>query len=96
PQYKKRGECPHCKVMESMEHVLVDCNIDGQNVLWQLARELWENHRQKWIPQTLGIALGSTLVQVKTKEEKTKLQPDCNYILITETVHMIWKVRCQW
>ncbi|KAK0501123.1 hypothetical protein EDD18DRAFT_1067330, partial [Armillaria luteobubalina] len=43
PQYKKREECPHCKVMEFMEHILVDYNIDRQNVLWQLARELWEN-----------------------------------------------------
>ncbi|KAK0477707.1 ribonuclease H-like domain-containing protein [Armillaria luteobubalina] len=96
PQYERRGECSHCKVTESMECILVDCNIEGQALLWQLARELWEECGNKWIPQTLGLALGSTLVQIKTKKGKVdRASTRLYHILMTETVHMIWKVRCQ-
>ncbi|KAK0486816.1 ribonuclease H-like protein [Armillaria luteobubalina] len=82
-------ECPHCKVTESMEHILVDCNIEGQALLWRLARELWEERGNKWIPQTLGLALGSTLVQIKTKKGKVnRASTRLYHILMTETRHI--------
>ncbi|KAK0231844.1 hypothetical protein EDD85DRAFT_752576, partial [Armillaria nabsnona] len=41
-QYAARGKCSHCKVTESMEHILVECLIKGQATLWNMAQELWE------------------------------------------------------
>ncbi len=96
PQYAARGECPQCKVTESMEHILVECSIEGQATLWNLARELWEKAGHKWITPTYGVALGATLVQIKTAEGKVDSAATRLYrIMMTEMVHLIWKVRCQ-
>ncbi|KAK0209799.1 hypothetical protein IW262DRAFT_1281216, partial [Armillaria fumosa] len=92
PQYVKRGECPYCKVTKTMEHILIECNIEGQTLLWKLAQELWEMQGQKWITQTSGVALGSMLIQIKLANGKVDRAATRMYrILITETVHMIWK-----
>ncbi|PBK75811.1 RnaseH-domain-containing protein [Armillaria solidipes] len=60
PQYATRGECPYCKVTETMEHILVDCLIEGRNTLWQMTQNLWERKGKEWIEPTYGIALGAT------------------------------------
>ncbi|KAK0446318.1 ribonuclease H-like protein [Armillaria borealis] len=89
PQYAAR-------VTESMEHILVECSIEGQATLWNLARELWERAGHKWITPTYGVALGATLVQIKTAEGKVDSAATRLYrIMMTETVHLIWKARCQ-
>ncbi|KAK0470098.1 uncharacterized protein EV420DRAFT_1616459 [Desarmillaria tabescens] len=81
PQYSKRGECPHCKVTESMEHILIECNIEGRAMLWKLAQDLWGRKGLRWIEPTYG----------KVDRHATRLYR----ILMTETVHLIWKIRCQ-
>ncbi|PBK71802.1 hypothetical protein ARMSODRAFT_883118, partial [Armillaria solidipes] len=40
PQYASRGECLLCKVTEFMEHILIECQIEGRAILWNLAKEL--------------------------------------------------------
>ncbi|KAK0200559.1 hypothetical protein DFS33DRAFT_1267064, partial [Desarmillaria ectypa] len=96
PQFPIRGECPHCKVTESMEHILVGCSIEGQATLWGLARELWEGKGQEWIPHTYGVALGATLVQIRTEKGTVDRAATRMYrIPMTETVQLIWKIRCQ-
>ncbi|KAK0452739.1 uncharacterized protein EV420DRAFT_1273683 [Desarmillaria tabescens] len=96
PQYAVRGECPHCKVPESMEHILLECNIEGQATLWKLVRELWEGKGQKWIQPSLGIALGATLIQIQNRKgDVDKAATRMYRILMTETIHLIWKIRCQ-
>ncbi|KAK0224219.1 hypothetical protein IW262DRAFT_881257 [Armillaria fumosa] len=33
PQWAVRGECPLCKVPETMEHILLECNIEGRETI---------------------------------------------------------------
>ncbi|KAK0489847.1 hypothetical protein EDD18DRAFT_1311182 [Armillaria luteobubalina] len=81
-QYSNRGICPHCKVTESMEHIILDCNIEAKG--------------KEWIVPLYGLVLGSTLVQVKSSEGKVDRAATCLYqILMTETIHLIWKIHCQ-
>ncbi len=50
---------------------------------------------QEWIPITYGVALGVTLVQIQTEEGKVDSSATRLYcILMTETVHLIWKIWC--
>ncbi|PBK81224.1 hypothetical protein ARMGADRAFT_878775, partial [Armillaria gallica] len=80
---------------ESMEHILIECSIEGQSTLWNLARELWEMRGQEWIPLTYRVALSATLVQIMKKDGTINVPETQLYcILITETVHMIWKICC--
>ncbi|KAK0504433.1 hypothetical protein EDD18DRAFT_1306014 [Armillaria luteobubalina] len=96
PQYAIRGECPHCKVLETMEHILLECDIAGQALIWDLMRELWEKKGQTWITPTYGLALGVTLIQIQNGEGKINAGATRLYkIIMTEATHMIWKIRCQ-
>ncbi|KAK0495053.1 ribonuclease H-like protein [Armillaria luteobubalina] len=96
PQYAQRGECPGCKVPETMEHILTECEITGQSMLWSLARELWEMKGLEWIPPTYGVALGASLLQIRGENGKVSPSATRLYrILATETLHLIWKIRCQ-
>ncbi|KAK0496498.1 hypothetical protein EDD18DRAFT_1309569 [Armillaria luteobubalina] len=96
PQYAQRGECPGCKVPETMEHILTECEITGQSMLWSLARELWEMKGLEWIPPTYGVALGASLLQIRGENGKVSpLATRLYRILATETVHLIWKINCQ-
>ncbi|KAK0438285.1 hypothetical protein EV421DRAFT_1891991 [Armillaria borealis] len=96
PQYSKRGECPGCGVTETMEHILLECTVAGQASLWGVAKQLWEKTGHDWIMPTYGVVLGATLIQIKMPEGGVDLAATRLYhILMTETVHMIWKIRCQ-
>ncbi len=96
PQYATRGDSPSCKVQESMEHILIECSIEGRSTLWTLAKELWEMRGQEWVPPTYRVALGATLVQIMKKDGTVDVPGTRLYrILVTETVHMIWKIRFQ-
>ncbi len=96
PQYANRGECPHCKVPETMEHILIVCQIEGQRTLWDLAQELWEKRGLPWIPLTYVVVLGATLIQIKnTKGNVDRGATRLYRIMMMETVHMIWKIRSQ-
>ncbi|KAK0477209.1 hypothetical protein EDD18DRAFT_1087760, partial [Armillaria luteobubalina] len=61
-------ECLKCRVTENMEHILIDCSMNGHALLWDLAKELWETTGREWIPITYSIALRVTLVQIQNKE----------------------------
>ncbi|KAG7448336.1 uncharacterized protein BT62DRAFT_890845, partial [Guyanagaster necrorhizus] len=96
PQCAMRGECPHCKVAETMMHILIDCQIKGCATLWSLTQELWEKTGKEWVRPSYGIALGATLVQIKMPEVCVDRGATRLYrILMTEAVRFIWKIRCR-
>ncbi|KAK0209443.1 hypothetical protein IW262DRAFT_1281593, partial [Armillaria fumosa] len=33
PQYAHRVNCPKCGVVEMMEHILMECNIEGRKMI---------------------------------------------------------------
>ncbi|KAJ7756670.1 hypothetical protein B0H16DRAFT_1314852, partial [Mycena metata] len=48
PNYEHYAICPHYQVDETMEHILLECNAPGREVLWNLAQELWEKGGCAW------------------------------------------------
>ncbi|KAK0473530.1 ribonuclease H-like protein [Armillaria luteobubalina] len=92
-KYEKRGVCLRCATTEDMEHILMDCSIDRRAILWDLAREIWERKGQEWITPTYSIALGATLVQIRNADGEVDTAATHFYrILMTETMHLIWKI----
>ncbi|PBK60357.1 hypothetical protein ARMSODRAFT_898125, partial [Armillaria solidipes] len=55
------GECPHCKVTESMEH-MTECNIPAQ--MMRLAQRIWEMKFTKlqWPSIKYGTILSIALI----------------------------------
>ncbi|KAL4255818.1 hypothetical protein AB1N83_014347 [Pleurotus pulmonarius] len=96
-EYQKRGRCPHCdEAIETMEHILTKCETPGQREIWNLAGRMWQQKtgswRQPWIGDILGC--GTRQAGKNDKQDKTG-EARLWKILISESAHLIWKLRCE-
>ncbi|KAJ7676404.1 hypothetical protein B0H14DRAFT_3101974 [Mycena olivaceomarginata] len=84
PGFEQFATCHFCGADENVEHILVD---DLASILiWDLCTELWEMKHQKMPALSIGSILGSAL----RMHEASRLF----IILVTESAHLIWKLRC--
>ncbi|KAK0200475.1 hypothetical protein DFS33DRAFT_1267203, partial [Desarmillaria ectypa] len=42
PNYEHRGTCTTCNAEDFLRHILPECNVPGQEIIWGLAQKLWE------------------------------------------------------
>jgi len=94
--YEQRGICSKCESEESMEHILTECSAPGREQIWSLANELWRKRSASDLPSEYGAILGSCLSGFK----KANGKPDKGLnrlfrIIMSESVYMIWKLRCE-
>ncbi|KAK0433117.1 hypothetical protein EV421DRAFT_1893021 [Armillaria borealis] len=80
PSYEHRGRCAVCNAEDSLEHVLLECNIPGQRLIWELAQELWEMKPPDLRDEKKNVLHGLTRLY---------------RILITESAYLIWCLRCE-
>jgi ribonuclease HI len=93
---KERVECQHCGTIESMEHMLSQCEIPGQKEVWDLAKELWTKRNPNWTWPGIGTIISAGLANFKNDEGKMKPGEARLYrILMAESAHLIWKIRCE-
>ncbi|KAJ7610029.1 hypothetical protein DFH06DRAFT_1016813 [Mycena polygramma] len=95
PEMEERATCQHCGVIESMEHILLECTRPGQKEVWQLAEKLWLLNHTDWPAVSFGGMLGCGLATFK--DENGKNSPPTTRlfrIIMTESMHLIWKLRC--
>ncbi|KAF5373348.1 hypothetical protein D9615_007464 [Tricholomella constricta] len=94
---EQRSRCQTCDAEESMEHILTQCPDSCQAVIWYLAEELWSRKGLQWFEPTIGMQLGCALAKFTTDEGKPRMGANRLYkILMTESSHLIWKLRCEW
>ncbi|KAJ7183871.1 hypothetical protein C8R46DRAFT_1159208 [Mycena filopes] len=94
PEQKERSECQQCGKTDSMEHILSQCEIPGQEQVWALAKELWTKRNPDWPWPGIGVILGACLATFKDEEGRTKPGDARLFrILITESAYLIWKLR---
>ena len=95
-EMKARAFCCHDNELETMEHILLRCITPGQKELWALTKELWRKKYPAWIEPTLGTIFGCATAEFKDEEGKPKAnQARLCKILISETTHLIWSLRCE-
>lgn len=95
PNYEGRANCDTCGQTETMEHILTDCNIPGQNEAWELAKSVWENKYRDWIKPNYGSILGCASTTFQNEDGTTNVGKTRLYqILISETAYLIWTMRC--
>ncbi|KAJ7178149.1 ribonuclease H-like protein [Mycena filopes] len=101
PTYGHYATCQHCQVDETidkytlMEHVLIECDAPGREKLWSLAKELWEKTGYGWPEMNYGSIFARGLVDIR--DEKGRRDEGAIRlfrILVTETAHLVWKLRC--
>jgi hypothetical protein len=78
---------------ESMEHILLQCTIPGQQVIWNLARQLCLK-KKRWPRISYGTILGCSLTKMTDNVYK-KGDNRLFHILVSESAHLIWKLRCE-
>ncbi|KAF5375513.1 hypothetical protein D9615_009166 [Tricholomella constricta] len=97
PNYEHRAKCQTCNATETMEHILTECPDSGQSTIWLLAQNLWAKKGLPWYEPTVGAQLGCALAVHKNAEGKRLTGATRLYkILMTESTHLIWKIRCEW
>ncbi|KAJ7141977.1 hypothetical protein C8R46DRAFT_1046559 [Mycena filopes] len=96
PEMDDRANCQHCGVLETMEHILVECPRPGRAEVWALAEKLWAQKHPNWPQISLGSILGAGLATFKNENGKTLPNTARLYrILISESMYLIWKLRCE-
>jgi hypothetical protein len=105
PRNEDREFCLICGAPETMEHILIYCENDTVNTIWEAAKEVWPSGYPPWPEINLGIVLGCGSVAVPTtpqpedrmarrtspKKGATRLLR----ILLSESAHLIWVLRCE-
>jgi hypothetical protein len=95
PTYEHYAPCYHCQVDDSLEHTLIECTAPGREILWGLAQKLWELKGYQWPEIWLGCILACGFAEVEDANGKRDHGADRLYrIVISETAHLIWKLRC--
>ncbi|PPQ81398.1 hypothetical protein CVT24_001827 [Panaeolus cyanescens] len=95
--YEHRGMCRECNTIKGLEHILTECRNSGQEQIWHLARDILQAKGINIQRLNLGKILGSGVPQIlnsKGKIDRTKSR--LYTIIMTESSHLIWKIRCEW
>ncbi|EJD33764.1 hypothetical protein AURDEDRAFT_27981, partial [Auricularia subglabra TFB-10046 SS5] len=96
--YQNRGYCTICghDVLETLEHILLECADPARGQIWRLAEELWKHRHPKWHELSYGLILGCGQVTIRDQTSYRKLYGATRLyrILISESAYLIWKLRC--
>ncbi|KDQ50173.1 hypothetical protein JAAARDRAFT_142329 [Jaapia argillacea MUCL 33604] len=102
PTFEERGRCGECDgEIESMEHILLDCQARERQQVWKMAEDLWLVRRGNWPRMSLGLIMGCGSVKIHTPGvagHEPKVDRGATQlirILISESAHLIWAMRCQ-
>lgn len=95
PEVEGRATCGHCDEIESMEHILLECETPGQARIWKLVQKIWEGKKSIPFPTlSIGSILACSTAELKDTEGNKDLGASRLFrILISEATHLIWKLR---
>ena len=93
--FEHRGMCPKCDVIEDIEHILLDCDARGHEIIWTATKNLWIKKHNYWPRiKCIGSVTGCGLAEFR--DANMKHLPGTNRlyrILISEAAHLIWRLR---
>ncbi|KAJ7590020.1 hypothetical protein C8J56DRAFT_1139730 [Mycena floridula] len=95
PDFRERGICELCFVLEDMEHILTRCKAPGQAEVWDLAKSLWKKKKgTRWRKPKMGTILACPMAELVSSRGKKRPGASRLFrILISEAAHLIWKLR---
>ncbi|KAF8054840.1 hypothetical protein FPV67DRAFT_1752441 [Lyophyllum atratum] len=95
-EFQERAICKHDGCIESMEHILTECESPGQRQVWEDTKSLWERQKQgSWSKPTIDEILGAPLVEIHDTEDNLDVGGTrLSRILMIESAYLIWKLRC--
>ncbi len=95
-ELRTREVCAICGERESMSHIIFECRAVGQEQIWDRLKELWLSTGAAWNEPCWGSAFGAACAVFKTDAGRRRSAIESLWcILCTETLHLIWKLRCE-
>ncbi|KAJ7826941.1 hypothetical protein B0H13DRAFT_2241062 [Mycena leptocephala] len=94
PVFEHWAICPVCNVDETMEHVLLEYSAPGQNLIWNLCRQLWEMKYPKMPDLSIGLILWRGLTE--SKNSKGKKQAEANRLMSRTSIHSDSEIHNRW
>jgi hypothetical protein len=73
--------------------ILTKCSANARSTAWKLTNNLWKKRSNSPLPEDIGKVLGCDLAQFKTNNVINKGKTRLYQILVSETAHLIWKLR---
>ena len=96
PGCEGRAICPLCDKNDSLEHIITECDSTERRVVWEQANALWRRRHEHDLPASEGAMLGGGLANFKNRKGKPDAGKNRLYrILMTESMHLIWVLRCE-
>ncbi|KAH9856131.1 hypothetical protein C2E23DRAFT_866206 [Lenzites betulinus] len=96
PGYEGRAVCPTCNEVESMEHILAECQAPGQKALWDMTKRMLEKKGIVLNRLSIGAILG--IPSWESRTDKGETCPGKTRLLrisLSETAYLVWKIRCE-
>ncbi|CAK5280006.1 unnamed protein product [Mycena citricolor] len=92
PGHEEKAHCSHCgeDTLESMKHILLECEATGQQEIWKLACKLWEMRTGSALEPTIGKIMACGAIQQEDASLSRLFR-----IIISESAHLIWRIRCE-
>ncbi|KIJ33602.1 hypothetical protein M422DRAFT_183027 [Sphaerobolus stellatus SS14] len=80
-----------------MDHILTECDVSGQNIIWKMAENLWSHTGKPWTKPSLGLIVGCGLHMYTKENGRVDNGLSRLYtIIMSESAHLIWKTRNEW
>ena len=96
PGCEDRAECPLCNKYDTFGHIISECVSVEREIVWKQTKELWKRRYNDELPTSEGAVLGGGLANFKKEDGKPDTAKNRLYrILITESAHLIWVLRCE-
>ncbi|KAF8140910.1 hypothetical protein K438DRAFT_1636758 [Mycena galopus ATCC 62051] len=94
PDLELIGQCPTCRVTESLEHILLECGAPGQQQIWNLTERLWKMRFSHWPKINRGLLIGCGLARFKAPGGiLTRVKNRFFTILVSTAMQLIWNLR---
>ena len=97
PKYEDRAVCNGCQERDSLEHILTKCSKPGQELVWSLAAQAWKRKNLPWNQVSINdiLTIGPRSRALCGEEQTPKPLARFWRILISESAHLIWRLRCE-
>ena len=96
PGYEEQASCKMCGSLETLDHILLECDAEGRKETWDMAERLWKEttkrSKNKWMNPNAMLLAGIAGVKVLKKvgdKNATKKYKD----IAAETAWLLWKIR---
>ncbi|EPS93990.1 hypothetical protein FOMPIDRAFT_9544, partial [Fomitopsis schrenkii] len=97
PGHEDRARCRRCHEQDSLAHILLECSETGQARVWELTEAALRRKGAEWTPLRIHdiLAIGPRSRAPTVDEPPKKHTARLWRILVSESAHLIWRLRCE-